>query len=107
MPNPNQQSDPAGQVSHPPATQGRRATHHRCQVCGNSFAGHDVLPASLVRDKILGLITERFPAWDPVGFICRDCLNGFRAEYVRSEMEKNPADLSVLEEAVMRSLRAG
>ncbi|MGE5269199.1 MAG: DUF1003 domain-containing protein [Thiohalocapsa sp.] len=97
-----------------PASSSRRATArrragaaHRCQVCGNSFSGHNILPAALVRDVIVGLITAKLPAWDPTGFICRPCLNGFRTEFVRAEMAKDRGELSALEEGVMRSLHDG
>jgi len=104
MANPNHQPISARDPRQPHAVGSRRSTH-RCQVCGAT--GHHMLPASLVRDNIAALIAQRFPAWDPAGFICRDCLNGFRGEYVRAEMEKDRGELSAVEEAVMRSLRDG
>ncbi|MGE0259055.1 MAG: DUF1003 domain-containing protein [Alphaproteobacteria bacterium] len=68
---------------------------------------HDLLPASLVRPKIAALIVQQAAAWDPGGFICHACHNGFRAEYVRAEMERDRGELSALEEEVMRSLSDG
>ena len=85
----------------------RRGTTHPCQVCGNSYTAHTVLPGSLMRDNIAALITARLPSWDPAGFICRSCLNRFRAEFVRSEMEKDRGELSAIEEKVVRSLHDG
>lgn len=105
MPNPDPTALPTGNPAAERPSRGRpHGTPHRCQVCGNSFSGHNVLPASLVRDSVARLIVARFPNWDPAGFICRSCLNGFRAEYVRSEMEQDRGELSALEEEVMRSL---
>src|SRR5437763_11574891 len=105
-----QTSDPrraAGDAT--PATRAgsRRSIPHRCQVCGNSFTGHNVLPASLVRDNLATLIAARLPTWDPAGFICRSCLNGLCTDYVRAEMAKDRGELSTLEEEVMRSLHDG
>jgi uncharacterized membrane protein len=100
-------SDAPAEVPRVPAIHTRRGAAHRCQVCGGTFAGHNVLPASLVRDHVAALIATRFPAWDPTGFICRACLNGFRSEYVRAEMEKDRGELSAIEESVMRSLHDG
>lgn len=109
MPDPVPQQTPAS--SSRQATQAtahrRAAAGHRCQVCGNSFAGHNILPAALVRDAIVALITVRLPGWDPAGFICRPCLNGFRTEFVRAEMAKDRGELSAVEEEVMRSLHDG
>lgn len=85
----------------------RHNAHHRCQVCGGSHTAQNVLPASLVRDNIVELIRLRVPSWDHAGFICRACLNRFRGEYVRAQMEKDRGALSALEHEVMRSLHEG
>jgi hypothetical protein len=61
----------------------------------------------LVHENIASLIVARIPDWDVTGFICRGCLNSFRAEFVRAEMEKNRGELIALEEQVMKSLREG
>ena len=95
----------------PPSARRRREPHHRivrrCQVCGNTYGAHDILPASLVRDDLAGMISARVPDWDAAAFICRGCLNRFRGQYIRAEMEKNVGELSALEEEVMRSLHDG
>ncbi len=85
----------------------RRQATHSCGVCKNSFISHGLLPAGLVRENIAALIAGRVPDWDATGFICRRCLNGFRVEFVRGEMEKERGDLSALEEEVITSLREG
>ncbi len=66
-----------------------------------------MLPGSLVRPNIAALIAQRVPAWDPAGVICHNCLNGFRAEYVRAEMERDRGELSALENEVMHSVQDG
>src|SRR6266849_254867 len=106
MPDPDDTA-PTGDATRRPPARSRRDAAHRCQVCGASFSGDNVLPAGLVRDNIAGLIAARLPAWDPAGFICRNCLNGFRTEYVRAEMAKDRGELSALEEEVVRSLHDG
>ncbi len=78
-----------------------------CVVCARSFPSDMMLPANLVRDNIAGLIAARASGWDGAGFICRGCLNGFRAEFVRAEMEKDRGELSAIEEEVMKSLHEG
>ena len=85
----------------------RRRQAHACVVCRRSFPSDMMLPANLVRDNIAGLIAARAPGWDGTGFICRACLNGFRAEFVRAEMEKDRGELSAIEEEVMKSLHEG
>ncbi len=107
MPDPAPGKIPTGNASVRAAVRHRGADPHRCQVCGNTYSGRNVLPAALVRDSIVALIAVRVPAWDPAGFICRSCLNAFRTDYVRAEMEKDRGDISALEEEVVRSLHDG
>jgi uncharacterized membrane protein len=106
MTNPASGETPADKASRFAARR-HRGVRHRCQVCGNSFDAHRVTPASLVRESIVALITSRVGTWDPAGFVCHSCLNRFRTELVRSEMEKDRGELSALEEEVMRSLHDG
>jgi uncharacterized membrane protein len=107
MPNPQSPRPAVGEAGAPEAIRRGRAARQKCQICGNSFGAHDVLPGSLVHRNIAALIAQRVPAWNPSGVICRDCLNGFRAEYVRAEMARDRGELSALEEEVMRSFRDG
>jgi uncharacterized membrane protein len=98
------QPEPPARRRSDPATHSRT---HPCQVCSNSYTANAVLPGSLVRDNITALISARLPSWNPAGFICRSCLNRFRAEFVRSEMEKDRGELTAIEEKVVRSLHDG
>jgi uncharacterized membrane protein len=107
MANPAHGGIPVDSAAPRSAGRGHGTAGHRCQVCDNTFSGHNVLPAALVRDSVASSIAARLPAWDPAGFICRSCLNGFRTEYVRAEMEKDRGELSAVEEEVMRSLHGG
>jgi uncharacterized membrane protein len=97
--------EPASTPKQTPRNRHRQAG--ACAVCGRSFPSHLLLPAHFVRDNVAGLIAARVPGWDGTGFICRGCHNGFRAEFVRSEMEKDRGELGALEEEVMRSLHEG
>jgi hypothetical protein len=91
----------------PTATRDRRLASHTCGVCKRSFRGHNVIPTTSIRENIAALIAARVADWGATGFICPGCLNSFRAEFVRAEMEKDRGELSALEEEVMKSLREG
>jgi len=101
--NPNSPLGPSARTVRRP----RHPAMHTCQFCGKSLTAHRVLPAALVGDNIAGFIVQRVPHWDNTGFICRDDLNRFRADYVRAEMQKDLGGLSALEEEVVRSLHDG
>jgi uncharacterized membrane protein len=98
--------DPAPSRVLTPAV-GRRDRAHSCGVCKRSFRGYSLIPANSVRENVAALIAACVADWDATGFICRSCLNRFRAEFVRTEMEKDRGELSALEEAVMQSVREG
>jgi uncharacterized membrane protein len=84
-----------------------RAAEHVCCVCGTRGREPELGPTALVRPNIATLIAARVPGWDPSGYICRQCRNRFRGEFVRAEMERDLGALTALEEEVMHSLRDG
>jgi uncharacterized membrane protein len=84
-----------------------RGGEHVCCVCGKHGREAELSPATLVRPNIAEKIAAAAPGWDSAGHICRQCLNRFRGEFVRSEMERDIGALSALEEEVMHSLRDG
>jgi uncharacterized membrane protein len=84
-----------------------RGGEHVCGVCGKHGREPELIPAALVRPNIAQQIAAAAPGWDSTGYICRQCLNRFRGEFVRSEMERDIGALSALEEEVMHSLHDG
>jgi uncharacterized membrane protein len=75
-----------------------------CQVCGKPQGRVELLPAALVRAPLAERIRNAFPSWSQDGFICRDDLNRFRAEYVQFLLEDERGELSSLEHSVIKSL---
>lgn len=83
---------------------GTREEKAVCQVCGNLFPRHQLLPGGLVRRGIAGLIRESNPDWDESGYVCLGCLNRLRSKYVERLMEREFGELDELERAVAKSL---
>ena len=75
-----------------------------CAVCGRQKPARQTVPASLVRSGLSDLIAESAPAWGPESFICVSCLNRFRTDYVRREMEKERGELTQLERDVVEAI---
>jgi uncharacterized membrane protein len=92
-----------------PAQPRRRtqSTERVCCVCGKRGRDPELGPAALVRPNIATMIAAAAPDWDSAGAICRQCLNRFRSEFVRTEMERDIGALTALEEEVMHSLHDG
>jgi uncharacterized membrane protein len=86
------------------------AHHHHpapsvvCQICGESKQRQHAVAAPLVHHCIDELIKHRKPDWSPDSFICTHCLNRFRTEYVRVEMEEERGELSAIEREVLETM---
>ncbi len=83
------------QHSHPTQT---------CAVCGTQKPARQTVPASLVRSGLSDLIQLSVPGWTAESFICVSCLNRFRTDYVKHEMEKERGELSALEQEVVEAI---
>jgi uncharacterized membrane protein len=77
----------------------------QCQICKQGKKQNEVLPGSLVRNRIVIRIQQTVPDWSPEGYICLSDLNRFRAEYVRSVIEEDRGQLSTLEAQVVESIK--
>jgi len=75
-----------------------------CQICGETKPGHNAVAASLVQPNIEALIKKRKPDWSSDGFLCNACLNSFRTQFVREQMEQERGELSALEHEVLETL---
>ena len=76
-----------------------------CSTCGRSRHPFEMAVSAAVREPIVAEIRRKHPAWSATEPICSDCLNRFRAEYVRHLLEAEKGELSELEKEVIRSLR--
>ena len=77
----------------------------RCQICGRTKKNVTILPAAILRPSIENLIRKKYPNWNKNGFICRDDLNKYRFEYVKSLMELEHGELTSLEKDVLDSIK--
>jgi uncharacterized membrane protein len=74
-----------------------------CQICGSNQLSK-LHPGILVRPVIAQLIIGEIGKWSEDGWICSDDLQKFRHEYVRSLLEAEKGELSVLDKEVLDSL---
>lgn len=79
-------------------------TRH-CEVCGQDKPAADTMAAVLVRPNVADIIRKRKPDWTTEGYICNSCLNNFRTDFVREQMEKDRGELSQLESEVVKSIQ--
>jgi uncharacterized membrane protein len=75
-----------------------------CQCCGKDMKKTELVHGGSVQASIVELITKEFPAWSPLGYICRPDLNRFRKQYVREEVEKEKDRCASLEGTVDNDL---
>jgi uncharacterized membrane protein len=75
-----------------------------CAICGRTAPPREMIPAALVRDTLLPEIRRRASGWSTESAICQRDLNDVRASYVRSLLQEEKGELTVLENAVLGSL---
>ena len=82
----------------------RPAARSVCQVCGQPKSRFELVPAAVVRPRLVERIRSQLPTWSPEGFICHDDLNRLRGDYVQDLLEDEKGELSSLERSVVESL---
>jgi len=82
-----------------------KVNHRACQICGKTMRQDELVPAELVRPAIVAHFLPGHPDWSTQGFICRSDLNQFRTAYVRSLLEQEKGELTVIEHDVLESLK--
>jgi len=75
-----------------------------CQISGRELPMDELVPVSLVREPILGLVKKDHPDWDPNGYISIVELNKLRHEHVERMLNKERVEMTHLEREVIKSL---
>lgn len=75
-----------------------------CQVCGRHRAQVPLVPAALLRPRLLDRIAKAVPSWSAGSLICTDDLNQFRAAEVRAVIEEGMGEIASLEKSVVDRL---
>jgi len=83
----------------------RKAQKRVCAICGKPFPPDRLAQGELIGPHVAEEIRKAHPEWAASDVICRSCLAGFRAAYVRALLESEKGELTSLEHEVLRSLR--
>jgi uncharacterized membrane protein len=75
-----------------------------CPVCHKPCPAHEFINGALVRPSLVAQIRKHQPDWTPAQGICRECLDGIRAEYVEEALQAERGELSTLEREVVQAL---
>ena len=75
-----------------------------CQVCHQRKLLRELLPASMLHEGIGELARRTVPDWRSDGYICFDCMNHLRSEYIEQLLHKDLGELDELEKEVVQSL---
>jgi len=75
-----------------------------CQICGEHQTKTELVHGGSVQASVAEFIAREFRAWSPGGYICRACLNRFRKQYIREEVEKEKEKCASLEGTVDNDL---
>lgn len=76
-----------------------------CQVCHKSFAVENLISGDLVSEAIFNRIHKEHPDFALNSLVCKTDLNRFRADYVKSAIEEDVAEVTQLEDEVLKSIQ--
>lgn len=76
-----------------------------CCYCGKLLPAHDLLSGELIRPKVAEIVKKRFAQWTSASFLCLNCLNLFRSEYIEDALQEERGELSRLDLEVITSLK--
>jgi uncharacterized membrane protein len=76
-----------------------------CAICGQPKPKSMLVPAVIIRPGVSDLIRQQYLEWSPDSLICHDDLTYFRGLHVQNLLESEKGELTVLEDAVVHSLR--
>ncbi|MCO5296783.1 MAG: DUF1003 domain-containing protein [Fimbriimonadaceae bacterium] len=76
-----------------------------CGVCGKSVPESSAVPGDAVREALWPALRERSPEWQPQGFVCRECLDRARVQYIVDAISSDQGELSEIERDVVESLK--
>jgi uncharacterized membrane protein len=76
-----------------------------CQITNREVDKATAIIAESIRPDILALIQADYPSFNPHGYICKEELDKYRADYIQRVMEKDKGELSDLEKEVLESMQ--
>ena len=77
---------------------------NECQICHGKFKLKDLTPANFVRNTVSEYIQKIHSTWNSIsGFICNADLTRLRLDYVRSQLERDQGQLSILDKFVFEN----
>lgn len=85
---------------------GRRPKQSRflCAVCGKEKPARDIVRLDVIRPTVIERIRAEKSDLAADGFVCRQCLDRFRSNYVAEMLTRERGELTMLEQEVVRSL---
>ncbi len=73
-----------------------------CQICGSE---QSLVRAAAVRPAVAALIRAELGEWSDAGWICASDVSTYRNRYVRSLLEEDRGELTMIEHEVLESLQ--
>jgi uncharacterized membrane protein len=73
-----------------------------CQICG---CKQSLVRAAAVRPAVVALIRAELGEWSDAGWICASDVSTYRNRYVRSLLEEDKGELTMIEHEVLESLQ--
>jgi uncharacterized membrane protein len=79
---------------------------NKCPACGRDCRPEELVPAQLVRDPLVEVLRQMFPAWDGSSPVCREDLDRARSEHITRLIKDEYGEVSGLEQEIVHSIAA-
>lgn len=76
-----------------------------CQLSGKTCPLSELTPAGSLHPQVVALLKQKYPNWNPDGYVSTAEANTYRNLYIRQILEDEEGQLSKLDEKVMESIR--
>jgi hypothetical protein len=80
-------------------------TERECSHCKRSSSLDYLISGEVIRVGVAEMIKRRDPSWSSSSFLCYDCLNLFRSEYIEDALQEEKGELTRLDLEVIASLK--
>src|SRR5262249_29964985 len=83
--------------------QTQRSEDRTCCLCGRTMRRSVMIAAEAVRPQVAAHIAQHFPGrWTGTRYLCRDCLNAERLDYVTTRLTEEKGELTGVEAEVAK-----
>ncbi|MBN2306493.1 DUF1003 domain-containing protein [Candidatus Peregrinibacteria bacterium] len=83
----------------------KKVRKEKCGLCYKNKTLASLVAVDIIRNSIIKVIKNEYPAWEAKGYICKADFNKIKGHYVEKILEEEMGKLTKLEKQVVKSLK--